>query len=80
MAQLKISVCHALQQKLVEKTSDANFEKAETLEKLSFYLFEGLIFTRVFCTFCQSTTHGDVYRIPDKSPKSSADKMYRTCE
>ena len=32
------------------------------------------------CTFCPPTILGDFYRIPEKSPKSSADKMHRACE
>ena len=31
-------------------------------------------------TFCPLTILGDFYRIPEKSPKSSADKMNRACE
>ena len=36
--------------------------------------------TRMLCTFCPPTILGDFYRIPEKSPKSSADKMYTPCE
>ena len=36
--------------------------------------------TRMLCTFCPPTILGDFYRIPEKLPKSSADKMYRACE
>ena len=34
----------------------------------------------MLCTFCPPTILGDLYRIPEKSPKSSADKMNRACE
>ena len=34
----------------------------------------------MLCTFCPPTTLGDFYIIPEKLPKSSADKMYRACE
>ena len=34
----------------------------------------------MLCTFCPLTILDDFYRIPEKSPKSSADKMYRACE
>ena len=36
--------------------------------------------SRVLYTFCPLTILGDFYRIPEKLPKSSADKMYRACE
>ena len=36
--------------------------------------------TRMLCTFCPPTILGNFYRIPEKSPKSSADKMYRAYE
>ena len=39
----------------------------------------------MLCTFCPPTVlrdlkSADFYRIPEKSPKSSADKMNRACE
>ena len=34
----------------------------------------------MLCTFWPPTILGDLYRIPEKLPKSSADKMYRACE
>ena len=34
----------------------------------------------MLCTFCPPTILSDFYRIPEKSPKSSADKMNRACE
>ena len=34
----------------------------------------------MLCTFCPLTILGDFYRIPEKSPKPSADKMNRACE
>ena len=34
----------------------------------------------MLCTFCLPTILGDFYRIPEKSPKSLAGKMYRACE
>ena len=34
----------------------------------------------MLCAFCPPTILGDFYRIPEKLPKSSADKMYRACE
>ena len=34
----------------------------------------------MLCTFCPLTILGVLYRIPEKSPKLSADKMYRACE
>ena len=34
----------------------------------------------MLCKFCPLTILGDLYRIPEKSPKSFADKMYRACE
>ena len=34
----------------------------------------------MLCTSCPPTILGDVYRIPEKLPKSLADKMYRACE
>ena len=34
----------------------------------------------MLCAFCPLTVLGDFYRILEKSPKSSADKMYRACE
>ena len=33
------------------------------------------LFTRMFCTFCPPTILGGLCRVPEKSPKSSADKM-----
>ena len=30
--------------------------------------------------YCPLTILGDFYRIPEKSPKTSADKMNRACE
>ena len=40
------------------------------------------LFTRMLCTFCLPTILGDFYRIPEKSPKSSVDKInsLRACE
>ena len=34
----------------------------------------------MLCTFCPPTILGDFYRIPEKLPELSADKMYRACE
>ena len=34
----------------------------------------------MLCIFCPLTILGDFYRIPEKSPISSADKLYRACE
>ena len=34
----------------------------------------------MLCTFCLPTILGGFYRIPEKLPKSTADKMYRACE
>ena len=34
----------------------------------------------MLCAFCPPTIMDDFYRIPEKSPTSSADKMYRACE
>ena len=34
----------------------------------------------MLCAFCPPTILGDLYRIPEKSPKSSADKMNRACK
>ena len=34
----------------------------------------------MLCAFCTLTILGDAYRIQEKSPKSSADKMNRPCE
>ena len=34
----------------------------------------------MLCTFCPLTILGDCWRIPENSPKSSADKMFRACE
>ena len=37
-------------------------------------------FARMLCTGCPPTILGGLYRIPEKSPKSSTDKMNRACE
>ena len=34
----------------------------------------------MLCTSCPRKILSDFYRIPEKSPKSSADKMNRACE
>ena len=34
----------------------------------------------MLCTFCPLTILSDFYRIPENSPKSSADNMFRACE
>ena len=34
----------------------------------------------MLCTFFPPTILGDFYRIPEKLPKSSADKIHRACE
>ena len=34
----------------------------------------------MLCTFCPLTILGDFLRIPEKSPKSSANRMHRACE